>query len=142
MDTKLTTLLKEVLITFNKEARLVPAKMESEMCIALDRLGGEWLLLGLEAQGIDGARDMRQNPDLFLGILKDELGYNRMLKASIGERGAAILKMRRKVVSTIRAFRPEHQGIKFSIETFSGNGGIYELLSSWDKDKGGVTKWE
>jgi len=135
MDTKLTALLKEILATFNREARLVPPKLEDEMCITLDRLGGEWMLLGLEAQGVEGASEVRCNPELYYQILKGESGQ-RMLKTTIHEHNAEIVEMRRKTVSMIRTFRPDKKGIELTTDTLPDNGDIYKMLSEWQTEGG------
>jgi hypothetical protein len=135
MDTKLTALLKEILVKFNREARLVPPKLESEMCITLDRLGGEWLLLGLESQGVEGASEIRCNPDSFCCMFKHESGQ-KMLKAAVNEHCHDIVEMRRKLVSVIRLFSPSKQGIELTIDALPDSGDIYNMLSEWQKEGG------
>ncbi len=127
MKEKLTTALKELLVTFNKEARLVPPQLESDMCLALDKLGGEWLLRGLEAQGIDGASEIRQNPDAYLNIVRDEAG-KKQLQALVERNTTAVQGMRRKIVSVIRAVRPGDPNLEFNVARLTDNGGVYHLL--------------
>jgi len=135
MDERLATVLKEMLVIFNREGRLVPPKLESDMCIALDRLGGEWLLLGLEAQGIEGASEIRCNPAPYYQILKGESGQ-RMVKAAIDRHRTAVMDMRRRVVSLIRSFRPDKPGMEFTIDLLPDSGDIYKMLSEWQKEGG------
>lgn len=132
MDEKLTALLKEMLISINNEGRLVPPNLENEMCLALDKLGGEWLLAGLEAQGIEGASEIRQKPDLYWEILKGEPGQKK-LKAVVAEKATAIIEMRRKVVGLLRLFKKGNQGIEFKIDMLPDDGGIYKILCDLQK---------
>jgi len=136
MDEKLTTLLKEMLIIFNKGARLVPPQLEADMCLALDKLGGEWLLRGLEAQAIDGASEMRQNPDVYLNIVRNEAGQ-KQLQDMIEKNMTAVKAMRRKTVSVMRALKPGDPRLEFSFDRLTGDGGIYQMLSEEKKSEGG-----
>jgi hypothetical protein len=127
MDDKLTTLLKEMLIIFNKEARLVSPQMEGNMCLALDKLGGEWFIRGLAAQGVDGASEIGQNPDAYLATVRDEAGQ-KQLRTMVEKNGTAVKGMRRRMVSVMRAMRPGDPNLEFTIAKLADNGGIYHIL--------------
>ena len=114
----------------------MPPQLEADMCLALDKLGGEWLLQGLEAKGIDGASEMRQNPDVYLNIVRNEAGQ-KQLQYTIEKNMTAVKAMRRKTVSVIRAIMPGDPQLEFSFDRLTDDGGIYQMLSEEKITEGG-----
>lgn len=126
-DRGLTELLKEMLVVFNREARLTPPKLESEMCLALDRLGGRWLLAGLQSRGVDGTDCVEGTADKIWTIIRTEAGQKH-LKEAIAAHRAGMKDMRRKVVGLIRTCIPDDPGIVLREEPPSESADIYGML--------------
>lgn len=134
MERGLVNLLKEMLIMFNSEARVVPPGLQDEMCAALDRFGADWLLGLLESLGVDGSREVRQEPELYWRMLKHG-DSPKMLADAVAKNKAPVVELRKKIVGLLRLFRRQDQSMKMEISRLPDNGGIYRLLLK--KEKGG-----
>lgn len=135
-DAELTILLKEMLVAFNREARLVSPKLEGEMCQTLDKVGGRWLLAGLRAQGISGVDEVEQSGDNLRKLLGSEEGQKWLHEAITGDK-AGVKEMRRRIVGVIRGLVSESPGMALKTEPLHGDGGIYQMLLSKRGVQGG-----